>query len=312
MTRLIEISLAPDQIAPWTEALRDAIRGMDVAIAPKGTPPEQIDYLVYNIDSGLTDFTPYTRLRAILNSWAGVEAVVATLTWPAHVPFCRMVEPGLTLGMTDYLVAHTLRYHIDIDRAIRQSAEGVWQKWLPPLARERTVGILGLGALGRTTAAALSGLGFQLVGWTRSQRDIPGIRCHAGSTGLDAVLASSEILIVILPLTSQTETVLNAETLARLPRGARIINAGRGALIDDQALLAALATGQVGHATLDVFREEPLPAEHPFWRHDGITITPHIAAETRAVTAAQAIAGQIARDLAGQPLLHVVDPARGY
>lgn len=312
MTRLIEISLAPAQIAPWTAALQDAIRGMDVAIAPPGTPPAQIDYLVYNIDSGLADFAPYTRLRAILNSWAGVEAVVANLTWPAHVPFCRMVEPGLTLGMTDYLVAHTLRYHVDVDRAIRQSIDGAWQKWLPPLARERTVGILGLGALGQAAAAALSGLGFALVGWARSQREVPGVRCFAGPAGLETVLSQSEILILILPLTPQTECVLNASTLARLPRGARIINAGRGALIDDPALLAALEDGQIGHATLDVFRTEPLPADHPFWRNPGITVTPHIAAETRATTAAEAIARQIARDMRGQPMLHIVDPERGY
>ena len=312
MTRLIEISLPPEQLGPWTAAVEEAIQGMDVAIAPPGTPPDRIDYLVYNIDSGLTDFAPFTGLRAILNSWAGVEAVVAELHWPDHVPFCRMVEPGLTLGMTDYLVAHTLRYHIDIDRAIRQSAGGVWQKWLPPLAPERTVGILGLGALGQATATALSGLGFPLVGWARSARTLPGVECFAGPEGLAPVLGRAEILILILPLTPDTRNVMNAETLALLPRGARIINTGRGALIDDQALLRALATGQVGHATLDVFREEPLPEDHPFWRHEGITITPHIAAETRAATAAQEIARQIARDIAGQPLLHVVEPARGY
>lgn len=312
MTRLIQISLIPEQVGPWTAALREAIRDLDVEIAPDGTPPGDIDYLVYNIDSGLTDFTPFTRLRAILNTWAGVEAIVGRLSWPDHVPFSRMVEPGLTLGMTEYLVAHTMRHHIDIDRAIRQSAEGVWQKWLPPLARDRTVGILGLGALGQAAAAALGGLGFRLAGWSRTPRELPGVDCHHGADGLAPVLKQSEILILILPLTPATDCVLNAETLGLLPRGAAIINAGRGPLIDDDALLAALASGQVGHATLDVFRQEPLPPDHPFWRHPKVTITPHIAAETRPETAAQAIADQIARDLRGEPLNHVVDPLRGY
>ncbi len=312
MPRLIQISLIPEQAEPWTAALRSAIEDMDVAIAPHGTPPDQIDYLVYNIDSGLTDFTPFTRLRAILNTWAGVEAIVGRLEWPSHVPFCRMVEPGLTLGMTDYLVAHTLRYHVDIDRAIRQSQIGDWEKWLPPLAQDRRVGVLGLGALGQATAAALRGLGFQMTGWSRTPRDVPGVACLYGPDGLKAALGRSEILIAILPLTPETENVLNAETLAHLPESAAIINAGRGGLIDDVALLAALEAGQIGHATLDVFRKEPLPAEDPFWRHPGVTVTPHIAAETRPDTATIEIARQIQRDLDGQPLKYVVDPTRGY
>ena len=312
MTRLIQVSLLPEQIGPWSSAIAEAIRELDVEIAAEGTPADQIDYLVYNIDSGLTDFRPFTRLRAILNSWAGVEAIVGKLEWPAHVPFCRMVEDGLTLGMTDYLVAHTMRYHIDIDRAIRQSTEATWEKWLPPLARDRTVGILGLGALGQAAANALHGLDFRLIGWSRTPRDLPGIDCHFGQEGLQHVLERAEILILILPLTPATTNVLNARTLAMLPRGACVINAGRGALIDDAALLDALDHGQVGHATLDVFRTEPLPAESPYWRHANVTVTPHIAAETRPETAARAIAEQIARDIAGEPLKHVVDPARGY
>ena len=312
MTRLIQISLVPEQVESWTAAIREATADLDVEIAPPDTAPELIDYLVYNIDSGLTDFTPFMGLRAILNSWAGVEAIVGRIEWPDNVPFCRMVEDGLTLGMTEYLVAHTLRYHIDIDRAIRQSAEGRWQKWLPPLARDRTVGILGLGALGQAAAAALGRLGFRLTGWSRTPRDLPGIQCHHGADGLPRVLEQSEILILILPLTPATANVLNAGTLGQLPHGACIVNAGRGGLIEDEALLAALDNGQVAHATLDVFRTEPLPPESPYWCHPKVTVTPHIAAETRPETAARTIAEQIARDLAGQPLKHVVDPRRGY
>ncbi len=155
-------------------------------------------------------------------------------------------------------------------------------------------------------------MGFRVTGWARSAKDIPGVTCHHGADGLAALLATAEILVVILPLTPDTTDILNAETLAQLPQGAVIINAGRGPLINDDALLAALASGQVRHATLDVFREEPLPEAHSYWRHPNVTVTPHIAAVTRARTACQAIAEQIRRDLAGQALCHIVDPIRGY
>lgn len=312
MTRLIRIALPEAQKAVWQDAIEHAITGMDVKIAGSDVDDARIDYLVYNIDSGVTDFTRYPNLRAILNTWAGVEAVVDTLDWPEDVPFCRMVEPGLTIGMTEYLVAHTLRYHVDIDRAIGQSARGEWEKWLPPLASERTVGVMGLGQLGQAAAAQLLKLGFRVAGWSRTPRELTDVECFDGPKGLGDMLARSEILIVILPLTPETEDILDARRLALLPRGARIINAGRGALIDDDALLAALESGQVGHATLDVFRKEPLPEDHPYWRHDRVTVTPHIAAETRPDSAARTIAEQIARDMAGQKLKFVVDRERGY
>ncbi len=312
-TRIIGLSIGQDEEPTWAAELtrQASARGLPVQVAPEA-PPDQIDYLVYNIDGGLSEFSAYPRLRAILNTWAGVEAVVGKVSWPAHVPFCRMAESGMTDGMSEYFVGHTMRYLLDIDRAVAQSQAGTWQKYLPKLARQTTVGVLGLGVLGSTTAAKLCTLGFNVLGWSRSQKDLPDITCHAGSEGLAEVLGQAEILILILPLTAETENLLNAETLARLPRGACVINAGRGPLIDDDALLAALASGHVRHATLDVFRTEPLPADHPYWRHGQVTVTPHIAAETRVDTAVESILDQIARDLDGLELLHVVDPARGY
>ncbi|MEO1491471.1 MAG: glyoxylate/hydroxypyruvate reductase A [Pseudomonadota bacterium] len=312
--RLMRIALDPSEMEEWTAAMTTVLaeEEMPVEIAPAGTPDAEIDYLVYNYDSGVHDFAPFARLRAILNTWAGVEAVVGKIAWPEHVPFCRMVEPGLTEGMVEYFAGHAMRYHLDIDRFQANSAAGRWDKWSPPLARDRTVGVLGLGALGRATAERLVAMGFRVTGWARSAKDIPGVTCHHGAEGLMALLNSAEILVVILPLTPDTTNVLNAETLAYLPEGACIINAGRGPLIDDDALLAALASGHVRHATLDVFREEPLPQAHPYWRHPGVTVTPHIAAVTRARTACQAITAQIRRDLAGQTLCHIVDPVRGY
>lgn len=308
---VVGLAIDAAETEEWTAALQAALAPLPVDFRPDAAAGE-VDYLVYNIDSGVRDFAPYTRLKAILNTWAGVEKVVGHLDWPAHVPFTRMVEPGLTEGMVEFFVGHVMRYHLDIDRALTDSASGRWQQWTPPLARERTVGILGLGTLGQATAAALNGLGFRVMGWSRTAKEIPGTACHHGDAGLEVVLAEATILCVILPATPATENILNARTLALMPKGACIINAGRGPLIDDGALLAALASGHIAHATLDVFRTEPLPAGDPYWQNPKVTVTPHIAAATRASTAAEAIADQIARHLAGQPLLHVVDTARGY
>ncbi|MEM9060603.1 MAG: glyoxylate/hydroxypyruvate reductase A [Pseudomonadota bacterium] len=314
MTRTIQLAMEPEDTPAWRAVLEKLVptSGLDLELLPDDPDPGSVDYLVYNIDSGITDFTPYTKLRAILNTWAGVEAVLKTIDWPAHVPFTRMVEPGMTQGMAEYFTGHAMRYHLDIDRFVTDSVEGRWQKWSPPLTSMRTVGILGLGELGIATAGLLRGLGFKLIGWSRSPKDLDGVACHHGADGLRRVLEDAEILVVILPLTPETENVLNAETLAWMPRGACIVNAGRGPLIDDDALLAALASGQIRHATLDVFREEPLPQGHGYWQNPGVTVTPHIASVTRPETACAAILEQIARDLDGKPLLHVVDRNRGY
>ncbi len=312
-SRIIGIALDAGEAAVFPQALEAAVArsGRRLRVVPDA-PPSQVDYLVYNVDSGVSDFAPYARLRAILNTWAGVEKVVGRITWPQDVPFVRMVEPGMNEGMAEYFTAHALRYHLDIDRAQRQSAAGIWEKWEPPLARDRIVGVLGLGALGTAIVGALRGVGFRVTGWSRSPKSVPGVECRHGAEGLRAVLSEAEILAVILPLTAETENILNAERLGWLPRGACIINAGRGPLIDDDALLAALASGQVRHATLDVFRTEPLPPGHPFWRHPGVTVTPHIAAITRTASASEAIIEQIGRDMDGLALQHIVDPARGY
>jgi glyoxylate/hydroxypyruvate reductase A len=267
--------------------------------------PAAVDYIVYAPSSPLQDFTPYCRVRAVLSLWAGVERVVGNPTLTQ--PLCRMVDPGLTEGMVEWVVGHTLRHHLGMDRHIVNPGR-VWDPTCPPLARERPVAVLGMGALGSAAAAALRALNFPVTGWSRSPK--PG--CLHGEEGLDRALAGAQIVVLLLPRTPATENLLDARRLALLPRGAVILNPGRGALIDDPALLAALDAGQIGHATLDVFRTEPLPDDHPFWTHPRVTVTPHIAADTRAASAARVIAENIRRGEAGLPLLHLVDRARGY
>jgi glyoxylate/hydroxypyruvate reductase A len=289
-------------------ALRDA--GISAVVSPSAADPAGVDYIVYAPNDALSDFTPFVRCKAVLSLWAGVERIAGNPTLTQ--PLCRMVDPGLTEGMVEYVVGHVLRHHLGIDRHIL-GQDGIWRHEVkPPLARERPVAVLGLGELGRAAAEALRDLRFPVLGWSRSAKSLPGIDCQCGEDGLATVLRRAEIIVLLLPLTADTRNLLNAERLALLPRGAVIINPGRGPLIDDAALLAALGSGAVGHATLDVFRSEPLPPDHPYWAHPRVTVTPHIAADTRAVTATRVIAENIRRAEAGEPLLHLVDRRRGY
>ncbi len=296
-------SLWPAYRTALPQALTEA--GITATIVTEAADPAAIDYIVYAPSAALQDFTPFTRTRCVLSLWAGVERIVgnATLTQP----LARMVDPSLTEGMVEWVVGHTLRHHLGIDRHIINPGH-VWNPACPPLARERPVTILGMGALGSACAAALQALNFPVTGWSRSPK--PG--CLHGEAGLEAALKTAHILVTLLPKTPETENLLNARTLAMLPGGAVILNPGRGALIDDDALLAALDAGHIGHATLDVFRVEPLPPGHPYWSHPRVTVTPHIAADTRPRSAARVIAENIRRGEAGEPFLHLVDRTRGY
>ncbi|MEP2531866.1 glyoxylate/hydroxypyruvate reductase A [Shimia sp.] len=271
--------------------------------------PDTVDYIVYAPNSDVQDFTPFTRCKAVLNLWAGVENVVGNPTLTQ--PLARMVDPGMTRGMVEWVTGHVLRHHLGMDRNIKDQ-NGQWHPYIPPLAQDRRVTVLGLGELGTACARAIAGLGFPVTGWSRSAKQIDGITCLHGSDGLKTALERADILVLLLPTTPATENTLNGETLKLLPTGAFIINPGRGPLIDDDAVLAALDTGHVAHATLDVFRIEPLPPEHPFWAHPRVTVTPHIASETRPVTSAQVIAENVRRGEAGEDFLYLVDRKAGY
>jgi len=292
--------------APLGEVL--AAQGITATLAMDHAP-EAVDYIVYAPSGGNVDLSAYVRAKAALGLWAGVETIIANPT--LTMPYARMVDAGLTQGMVEWVTGHVLRHHLGMDADICRT-DGHWAKHVPPLAHQRRVGMLGLGELGAACATALAGLGFDVAGWSRRPKAIPGVAAFAGDAGLAALLARSDILIALLPLTPATESILNAEALARLPKGAVVLNPGRGGLIDDDALLAALDAGHLAHATLDTFRVEPLPEGHPFWAHPRVTVTPHIASETRAETAAQVIAENIRRGEAGEPLLHLVDRTAGY
>ena len=282
--------------------------GLDVDLS-RDHAPDEVDYIIFAPRGPLSDFTPYRRARAVLGLWAGVETVVGNPTLTQ--PLARMADAGLRDGMVEWVTGHVLRYHLGIDAQLA-AQDGQWCPVSAPLARNRRVGILGLGALGAACAGALKALNFDVAGWSRRPKALPDIQTHSGTEGLHSILARSDILVLLLPQTPETENTLNTKTLAMMPRGARLLNPGRGPLIDDDALLAALDSGQIGHATLDVFRIEPLPPGHPYWAHPNVTVTPHIASETRPDTAAAFIAENIARYEQGAALLNEVDRAAGY
>lgn len=297
----------PEYEGPLRQAFLDA--ELEVSLS-RDHAPDTVDYIVFAPNGPVTDFTPYTKCKALHSLWAGVETVVdnPTLTQP----LLRMVDDSLTQGMVEWVTGHTLRHHLGMDAHIA-GQDGVWRNTIyPPLAAHRKVTILGLGALGIACGHALQALGFPVSGWSRTAKDEPNIRCFHGDEGLRSALTGAEIVILLLPDTPATENALNAETLALLAPGAFIINPGRGPLIDDDALLTALDSGQVGHATLDVFRVEPLPVDHPYWAHPNVTVTPHIASTTRPESASEVIAAQIARGERGEPFLHMVNRMAGY
>lgn len=292
--------------APLRRALDEAGLKANLALS---IPAAEVDYMVYAPNSFVQDFTPYTKLKAVLNLWAGVEKIVGNKTLTQ--PLARMVDPGMTQSMTEWVAGHVMRYHLGMDAHIVNPARA-WAPVPPPLAEERTVCVLGLGALGTAVGETLADIGFKVIGWSRSVKDIAGMETFSGEDGLTAALSRAQILVLLLPDTPQTENTLNRTTLAMLPQGAFVINPGRGPLIDDDALIEALESGRVAHATLDVFRVEPLPQDHPFWAHPRVTVTPHVAAETRPLTASRVIVENVRRGESGEPFLHLVDRGRGY
>jgi glyoxylate/hydroxypyruvate reductase A len=271
--------------------------------------PEVVDYIIYAPNSELAEFSPFIRCKAVLNLWAGVENITGNTT--LNIPLARMVDYGLTQGMVEWVVGHVMRHHLGIDLQIN-SQDGIWRPHVPPLAEDRIITFLGLGVLGTSSGQALRQLGFKVRGWSRRKKSVDGITCYHGNDGLKYALSGADFVVLLLPNTPETENTLNRETLGLLKKGAVVINPGRGPLIEDEALLEALDSSQVGHATLDVFRIEPLPETHRFWSHPKITVTSHIAAATRPAYSAPVIVENIRRGENGESFLNLVDRQSGY
>ncbi len=309
--RLLFCSKSDDAIA-WRERLRGLAPDIEMRVWP-GTAGnlDEIDAaLVWKPPRGLLAKLP--KLKLILSLGMGVDHIFADPTLPKHVPLARLVDPDLVDRMSEYCALAVLRYHRDADTYDADQARKAWRPRPGSHASERSVGIMGLGEIGGDLAMKLALFGFKLRGWTRSPKSLSRVECFSGREGLVAFLASAEILVCLLPLTPETENILDARAFAALPRGAVVINAARGAHVVDDDLLAALDSGHIAAAQLDVFRTEPLPPAHPFWTHPKIRVTPHNAAITNPDTAARQFADNLRRLARGEPVLNLVDPARGY
>lgn len=253
----------------------------------------------------------FPRLKAIMPVGAGVEHILADPDLP-EVPIVRMVQPDMAQRMSEYIVQHALN-HMRRFRQIRTAqACKTWNLFASPTAREFTVGILGLGTLGCHAATYLTSLGFNVRGWSRTPKSVPGVTSFAGADSLPEFLSACDILVSLLPLTQETTHLIDAHTLSCLPRGASLINASRGGIINDGDLIACLDSGQVSEATLDAFDIEPLPADHPYWSHPQVTVTPHCASAATVEAVADRLREVIALVEQGGMPSPVVNRATGY
>lgn len=300
----------PVRGAEWAELFAQKAADLPFHIWPDVGPAEDVQYLAAWLPPDNLAAT-FPNLKILFSVGAGIDQFDLSAL-PEHLPLVRMIEPGIAEGMTEYVTMAVLALHRDLLPYIDQQRRAVWQGMrLVPSARRR-IGVLGLGMLGQAVLEKLRPFGFPLSGWSRSPHAIDGADIYSGVSELPRFLAGCDILICLLPLTDETRGILNAELFAQLPRGAALISAGRGGHLQQDDLLAALASGQLTGAVLDVTDPEPLLGNHPFWSHPKILLTPHIASMTRPEMAVDHVLDTIRRHREGLPLIGVVDRTRGY
>lgn len=301
----------PNDAQAWSKAIKACDSTLELRFWPDWGAAAEVDFVIVG-GKAPGDLRQFANLRAIQSTWAGVNHLLTDPGLPPERPLARMVDRGLTVSMTEYVALHALD---QARRGPQLRAAQRARQWLDlPQRHPRDVkiAILGLGALGIDAGTRLRDLGFDLRGWSRSRKELPGVASFAGMAQLVACLQDVEILICLLPLTDETRGILNAQAFASLKRGACLIHAARGAHLVEDDLLEALADGRLSHAVIDVFATEPLPPAHPFWKHPAVTVTPHVAAITRPGTGAEDIVANYRRAMSGQALINQVDRAQGY
>lgn len=285
------------------------------ACADAGTDPgEDASAAQYGVGWQPPDdfFIRHRHLRAFFSAAAGVEHVLRNPALPPDLPVIRLEDAGMSVQMIEYCCQTVFRLRARSEQYEQQQAHKRWQE-LTPIARSALrIGVLGLGVLGTSVAAALVSFGYTVSGFARTHRELAGVRCYSGAEHMAEFLARSDVLILLAPLTPETRRLLNATTLARLPRGAYLINVARGGLIDDAALLSALDSGHLGGASLDVFNIEPLPTEHPYWTHPRVRVTPHISAITEVNDSADQVVAKLAALQEGRSVTGAVNRRFGY
>jgi len=300
----------PERGIMWQEIFAREMPEADFRCWPQIGDPAEIRYLVaWTLDAAL--IATLTNLEIVFSIGAGVDQLDLSLL-PPHVRVVRMIETGITNTMAEFVAAAALMLHRDMPAYMAQQRNGTWQAHDVLLCSERTVGVMGLGELGRASIARLAPLGFEVLGWSRSNTEVPGATCYAGAEGLDVFLGRTDILVCLVPLTHATRGILCSNLFARLPRGASLINVARGGHLVQDDLIPALDSGQLRYALLDVASPEPLPTGHPFYSHPSIVLTPHVAGVTRRETAVHSLLANVRRVVAGEAPDGEIDRSRGY
>lgn len=299
-----------DAPEPWREAIRAALPSLPFHVWPQTGDPAAVRYtLVWKPPAGWHGQFPH--LRAILSLGAGVDAILADPNLPPDVPVLRLLDAGLSRQMAEYAAYGVLHFHRRMHEYSQLQRNRRWEPLAPTATEDFAVGVMGLGVLGSEAARLIAALGYPVLGWSRAPKRIPAVKCYAADD-LDHFLAHTAVLVNFLPLTPATAGILDAHLFAKLPSGACLVNLARGAHVVDADLVAALDSGQIGGALLDVFHDEPLPADHPYWRHPRVIVTPHVAAVTLASEAAAQVIANLRRLERGETPLGIVDRAAGY
>jgi len=294
----------------WQSLFQTHAPDIDLRLWPEIGEPSQVRYFAaWQPPQNLHERFP--SLEVIFATSAGVDQFdLGEL--PEHIKVVRMLDPGIAQGIVEYAGFAVLSLHRQMPLYLQQQREKQWQVHELTPASKRRVGVMGLGNLGVATLESLRPFGFELSGWARSQKDIPGVQCFAGAEQLPSFLAQCDILICLLPLTDDTRGILNAKTFAAMPKGAQLINLGRGGHLVESDLLDALESGQLSHAIIDVLNDEPPATEHPFWHHPNIWLTPHIGANTSPDSAFDVLLGNIRRHQRGEAMQGEIARDQGY
>lgn len=311
MTAAILFSSDIDNPEPWRAVIAQNFPELEFRVFPEIGRTEDIRYaLIWKIADGVLGTLP--NLRAIFALGAGVDQILVDPAFPRHLPLARLVEAGLAEQMSEYAVFATLYFHRNMAGYFEQQRRREWNMLPARHPAERRVGVMGLGILGADAARKLALLGFQTMGWSRTRKHLSGIDCFAGEEQRALFLARSEVLINLLPLTGATRGILSRALFDALPDGAFIVHLGRGGHLVEKDLLDALDSGKLGGAMLDVFPQEPLPRDHPFWAHPKIIVTPHISTQPIAALATRQVVENVRRAASGESLIGLVDPNTGY
>ncbi|MBU8546188.1 MULTISPECIES: 2-hydroxyacid dehydrogenase [Roseomonadaceae] len=306
------LSTKPAAMALWRDALLAVDPALEIRMFPEAGDPAEIEAAVVWTAHDMAELRRYPNLKLIVSMGAGVDHLLRPPGPPPGIPVARLVDRMLTSQMGEWVLLNVLRFHRQDAEYRAQQRDRIWLELPAPVTGETPVGFLGLGELGLHAAGLLRSLGFPVLGWSRRPKQVEGVETFHGAEGLMAMAARSRMLVCLLPLTPETRGIVDARLLGALPRGAWLINGARGGHVVDADLLAALESGQLAGAALDVFQPEPLPPEHPYWAHPAVVMTPHAASITIPASAAPQVVANLHRARAGQPLLNLVDFSAGY